>query len=333
MRFRSNIDLFRVRRTRSRSWRSFLVAALAVAGVFAPSCTVPPLDLAGKKECATESDCAPTQTCSSTGDCVSSDGGVDGAPVPEGSTSMNLCTAIPRFSGPESVGGFDGDFTSVPDFYYSTLPTSTNLVAQGDTLHFDVHVGWSDTGLHVLIHVIYATGVVVPPGLDEPVWYGDAAELVLKGNSIVTGAFGESGMDGGLLDPGALHIATSPDGTRTEAYDSNAMQIPVGSGVTVASRLDTDDGGVSAGYTLEFLVEWGLVLGPNEAPPKVGSQIAFDFMVDYRYRALDAGTGQPEDQYGLNFGGSHNKSCMNGDPPTELPPCDDGTWCTPVLDP
>jgi hypothetical protein len=253
--------------------------------------------------------------------------------MPEGSTSMDLCTAIPHYSGPESVGGFEADFSSVPDFYYPTLPTSTNLMAQGDTLHFDVRVGWSDAGLHVLIHVIYATGYVVPPGLDEPVWYGDATELFLKANSVGTGAFGEPGPDGGLFDPGALHFATSPDATRTEAYDSNAMQVPLGQGVTVASHLDSGDGGVTNGYALEFLVAWPLVLAPNEAPPAAGSRISFDFAVDYRYRALDAGAGQPEDQYGLYFGSSTNRSCMNGTPPTNLPPCDDGTWCTPVLNP
>jgi hypothetical protein len=333
MRASTKVDSFRRRRTWRRDWRSFLVAALAAAAVFVPSCTVPSLNLAGKKECATASDCTPGQTCTSAGNCVSSEGGVEGSPVPEGSTSMDLCTGIPHYLGPESVGGFETDFSSVPNFNYPTLPTSTNLAAQGDTLTFDARVGWSDAGLHVLIHVIYMTGVVAPPGIDEPVWYGDAAELFLKGNSIVTGAFGENGMDGGLLDPGALHIATSPDATRTQAYDSDAIQIPLGQGVTVASRMDTDGGGVSTGYTLEYLVAWQLLLGPDESPPTMGSRIAFDFGVDYRYRSLEAGTNQPEDQYGLYFGSSHNKSCMNGTPPTPLPPCDDGTWCTPVLDP
>src|ERR1700722_12371711 len=127
MRVRSNMEPSRVHGTWNRAWRSFLAAALAALGVLAPSCTVPALNLAGKKECATASDCTPGQTCSSAGACMSLEGGVEGSPMPEGSTSMNLCTAIPHFSGPESVGGFEGDFSSVPDFYYPTLPTSTNL--------------------------------------------------------------------------------------------------------------------------------------------------------------------------------------------------------------
>jgi hypothetical protein len=264
--------------------------------LLAPNCTVPALNLANK-----------------IGD-ASADSGVP----------VNLCQSIPRFTGTQVVDGYDDDLMSLPDVLYpwGTLLTSGGGIAMGDHLDVDARVGWSELALHVFIHVHYETGHVIAPSATDLLWYGDAVELFLKGDSNLTGAY-----DGGA-DPGATQIVASPDATnppRSEMYNNYGMGMlgPLPSG-SVAAHIDGND------YALEFMIPWTLVVASHEATPTAGSSIGFDFGVDYRWRGIDAGTNEPEYQLLLSLRSVGSTPCPTTTP---IPSCDDRLWCTPTLSP
>jgi hypothetical protein len=306
--------------SRTRVWGLALVGGvLFLSAAVAEGCTVPALDLADKK-CASAQDCTAGQTCSSAGACVSPlDSGTDAALLPS-----DLCHLLPRFTGSQTVDGQDDDFSSVPAAAYpwGTLPTSGGGVAMGDHLDVTARVGWSALGLHMFMHVHYETGDVRVPKSSDPLWYGDAIELFLKGNSNLTGPFGK-GVDVGALQIVAAPDLTSPPRTQTFVSDGDAMPGPLPAG-TIAARRD------DAGYAIEFMIPWSLILPSTGASPVAGSKIAFDFAVDYRSRSAEAGMNEPQYQLLLALRSVGTTTCREGIP---LPPCDDRTWCTPTLSP
>ena len=166
----------------------------------------------------------------------------------------------------------------------------------------------------------YETGVVIVPTGTDQLWYGDALEIFLKGDAVLTGAYG------GGADPGALQIIVVPDATsppRTEmavGYGEDLGPL-VGAQTAVASAANA--------YAIEYLIPWARISAADGGAtgPGAGGSIGFMFGVDYRDR--DAGASQPEYQLTLPL------NAVGGDTPcpyaTPIPSCDDRTWCAPRL--
>lgn len=317
---------------RARLSFSLLVFATAPALV-AVSCIVPALDLASKK-CSSTQDCA-GQTCNAAGACVATDGSVstdggghESGPTGDALAPVDLCQTIPYFPGTQVVDGESSDFAGVPteSYPWGSLQTSNGVVG-GSPLDVTAKVGWSAAGLHLFFHVHYESDggstqadTLVLPGASDPLWYGDALEIFVKGNSDCTGNFGAT------LDVGALHLVASPDPTNpprsvTFESDGGEMTDPVPT-ADMAAHQDAD------GYDLEFLVPWPDVSAPDGSAPQASQRIALDFGVDYRDRSPEAGTSQPEYQLLLADRPVTSTTCPFM---TALPPCDDRTWCTPAL--
>jgi hypothetical protein len=315
-----------------------LVAGALVPTLLVVSCSVPGIDLASKK-CATTTDCNAGQVCNTgTGACADVDGSVgfpdggslDSAMGADALMPVDLCNSIPYFSGSQVVDGDGSDFSSVPteNYPWRSIPTSNNTFnGPADPLDVTAKVGWSSVGMHLFFHVHYeddggadAGDTLVVPFPSDPLWYGDAVEIFIKGDTSCTGNFGST------EDVGALHLIASPDPTnppRTATFASDAGETTdLVASDAVAAHQDSD------GYDLEFLVPWADVIAPDAGAPAAGQKIAFDFGVDYRNRLPEAGSNQPSFQLLLAVGPQDPTSCMFG---AALPPCDDRTWCTPVL--
>jgi len=304
-----------------------LGAAFAMAAL-AASCSVPALDLSGKK-CASSQDCNPGQVCSSGAQCVSAiDAGQhadthslspDGTGLVDASKTVDICHHIPHYGGMQLVDGFNTDFSSVPKASYPWGGSHTTVVgaAIGDHLDVTAQVAWSSTGMHMFFHVEYETGVVIPPAGADPLYYGDSMELFLKGNSVLTGVYN------GVLDPGAKQIITAADPTnppRTQAFDDYGRPAPLGA---VSSAVHRD----ARGYDLEFMVSWASILPDGGTSPIVGDAIGLDFAVDYRPR-IEGGVA-PQYQILLSDVVLQATDACH----SPIPSCDDRTWCVPVLDP
>ncbi len=302
------------------------MTAIVLAVVALASCTVPLLDFSGKK-CLSDPDCPASEACLPDGGCAVSEADAR-AMVPEGSPMMDArvvdpCTSIPRFSGTQRVDGANDDFAGVPVRSYRWSDLAALPAVVGDRLDLAAQVAWSDAGLHLFLHVHYESGVVVLPNGADPLWFGDAIEVFLKGDARLTGRFD------GVRDQGAIQIVAVPDATgmpRSQTYVNQGMTVlgplPAGS---VAARRDPD------GYDLEFLVGWSLVGAPS-TPPAAGSSVGFDLGVDYHTRAPDGGASNVQYQLLLSLAAVPDLTAnCPGEAP--IPSCDDRTWCTPRLAP
>ena len=304
-------------------WRAAVALTLAV-GI---GCSVPALDLAGKK-CQTDGDCTDGQSCSSAGACLSTSvisPAADSGPVDAG--PPDYCQRIPPFTGTQVVDGHDDELTSLPLIFYGcmALVSWDDHSVAPDCLDTSARVGWSAKGVHLYFHVVYETGTVMVPEAGEALYDGDDFELFLKSNASVTGPYG------GGSDPGALQILVAPDlhdpraGSFTSAGYVDAGVPPAS---TFAVHLDTDAGGAT-GYAIEYFIPWSMISAPSDPLPAAGGRIDFDFALDYRQRDLTIDS-EPRYQLLLSSNGnvSNNPTCSGQTP---VPSCDDRTWCTPTL--
>ncbi len=300
----------------ARAWRTWARLSLAGLGGLAglTGCVVPDLDLTSKK-CQTDLDCLISgQHCSAAGACEAA------------AQAADPCATIPHFTGTQLVDGIDTELGAIPATIVDRLRGTTvgsftpDMAGHGITL--TARVAWSDQALSLFFHVDEdATGLVVPAA-SEPLYDGDAIELFVKGDAMLTGIYD------GTKDRGALQIILVPPSTamgqpaRAEMY--------VATGADHLGPLDASYYAFTVGassYDLEVRLPWTLVQAtPGLPAPAPGDHIGLDFGVDYHSRSAAT------EAYQLLF--------ADVPPPTDLlcpngphPSCDDRTWCTPALSP
>jgi hypothetical protein len=325
----------------ARAWFWVAVGTSTILAAVLASCSVPALDLTGKK-CQTDQDCNGGGSCRVDGTCAApedaGDSGPESGPPTESGASFAFCTAIPRLTRPPTVDGQPDEFPSGLAHYSTGMAGGLTTVQAGKHLAQDVDVGagWSDGGVLLFFHVDYQTGdSVIVPGAQDPLYYGDGVEVFLKGNGLLSGSY-----DGVTEDPGALQFIVVP---KTDQIPERG-QIYANAGLYDGGSIDTNDytafvvqdpdGGV--GYNVEMAIPWSLIVVDGGTWPSADASIGFDFAVDYHTRPADAAPS-------VDYQGalSDNTSNDGGLPPAcgqsvgslDTPSCDDLTWCRPTLTP
>jgi hypothetical protein len=238
-------------------------------------------------------------------------------------TGGDVCSALPSLQSPQTVDGVGDEFCSVAatrlEWSGAAKLVGTHP-ADEPSYAVLVRAAWSSVGLHFHFRVEQASPVVVPADDGEDLWHGDAIELFVKGDNLLTGPFREVSNDVGAVqiittppsDPQKARSTISPaSGAIVDSYDAQLY----------AARA------VSGGYELEVSVPWHKI---NPSTPRTaGSRVALDFIADYHVRSADGPPprhGQFYIIYKLNDPGDVSSCGVALEPA-----CDDRTWCTPVL--
>ncbi len=289
---------------RSHLASSLMVGALAVSLTLLGSCGFPAFDFR-ETENPVDGGADAKPSCPSVG----SDGGIG-----------NACTSLPRFTGTQRIDGVGDELCALAldawDKRTTPFQIPTPPTADVDP-RAELRVGWSSVGLHLHVHVVDPTGVIVSPP-EASVAESDSVEIYASGFVPTGGDYDD------VSDLGAIHVIVTPPGAglgaRANIFDSRYDHAAVAMSPSLyAVRI------VSDGYEVEMQLPWTLI--SRTAPPSSGAGIGFDVALnkdrasDHK-RILQTFLGYRTDPVTPS-------SCTISKPE---PWCDDRTWCVPKLE-
>lgn len=227
----------------------------------------------------------------------------------------DYCACMPRFLGAQVVDGVGDEFAP-----FSPMTFALSAAAYVDPRHSSalpetvtLRAGWSETGLHVHVHV---EDPAIVPDTSASLWNGDNVQLFAAPTGNLTGTYT------GTEDGGAIHVLISApdlaDSSRAIVIYQNgvATNTPFVTGLHATRR-------VPGGYEVEAQLKWLPVADPVSG----GGRIGFDMLV--------GAASDPSQGLALE-GGLANNPVPGSSPACELggriqPGCDDRTWCTPLV--
>lgn len=233
----------------------------------------------------------------------------------------DACNHIPRFTGTQRIDGFGDELCALPvsawDKRTTPFQIPTPPPAEVDP-RVELRVGWSNVGLHIHVHVVDTTGVIVVPP-EVAVSESDSVEIYASGFLPTGGDYDD------VTDVGATHVILTPPGAglaaRANIFDSRYDHPAVALSPSLYAARIVDDG-----YEVELQLPWTL-LTRGTAPPTSGAGIGFDV-------ALNKDRASDKKRILQTFLGYRTDPVTPSSCNTfKLEPwCDDRTWCVPTLD-
>jgi hypothetical protein len=232
------------------------------------------------------------------------------------------CTAIPKFTGTQTLDGKDDDMCQVPSFTFdkaaAAVVNNQNSIQDSEFPEATVRVAWSEAGLHVFFDVKDGSVQSVfgkdPEQATQKPYQGDSIELFFSSSDNATGAPG--------ADSGALHLTLAATGPSVAVKTTNENGI-----ATVYTELPEEQYKTvttDAGYAIEALIPW------QGDAPSGDAKVRFDLAINIADTNCSGVDDMRDAQMVLNQSAVDGQtSCPGGTEPW----CDDRTWCVTTLQP
>jgi hypothetical protein len=254
-------------------------------------------------ECLTSADCTGGKICSAGACIVNNCVGTTGKP----------CTALPPFSGTQTVDANGDEFCYVPAFvlaFDSTAGKINPATGEAATATYPeratFRIGWSATSVHAYIEV--KDPDVNPNANAWEIWNGDGVEFMISTSREVTGLTS--------ADANTLHvIANSKIGVTVKASGNSGAHTEI-TDPTAFKAVAT-----ATGYVVEVKLPW-----PSNATMASGTQVYFDAAINSARKNTDGGA--PRVAQALLFQGTTPASTSCTGTGNDIAPfCDDRLWC------
>ena len=248
------------------------------------------------------------------------DGGSSDTPIQSGCSTATAvpCTAIPPFTGTQTVDGNGDDMCQVPSFTFTKAGAAKvnnyNNIPDSQFESITARVAWAADGFHAFFDVtdasVQTVDMVDPNQSIAKAYQGDSIEIYITSNNTLTGLTSADGSSLQVIVP-----ATGP--AISVKTDSNGSGTPTTLLATQYKQAKT-----SGGYAIEVLLPW-----PGSAP-SAGAQIRFDLAFNSADKTFGTVDDMRDAQVIYYLGTVTDKSTCQGD---SAPYCDDRTWCGTTL--
>jgi hypothetical protein len=240
-------------------------------------------------------------------------------PIGPGCTTATMvpCTAIPQFTGTQTVDGNGDDMCQVPSFVFNKANAAKvnnyNNIPDSQFESITARVAWSPEGLRAFFDVtdasVQTVNMVDPSQAITKSYQGDSIELYLTSSNTLTGPTSE--------DSNSIQVIIPANGPAVSVKtDSNGTGTPTALPAEQYKQATT-----SGGYAIEVLLPW-----PG-GPPSGGAQVSFDLA----FNSADTIFGSVDDMRDAQV--IYYMGTVGAGSSCQAPYCDDRAWCATTLQP